>query len=97
MKLLFLSAEPRELKQAVKRLLWARVRCGVGKDPTSSSLGVWVQEERDFPRALDIFMLRNRPRAVPYWAYLIDPPRTASQAAETRPEDSCGAIWDCGL
>ena len=72
MKLLFSSSDPREIERHVKRLVWARIPCSVCKDPADSSLGVWINEDVDFPRALSIFMNRATPRSLPHWVRAFD-------------------------
>ncbi len=73
MKLLFSSSDSREVERTLKRLLWARIPCAVGRDPVNSYLAVWIQQESDFPRALNIFVNRNTPRPLPHWAQFLEP------------------------
>jgi len=82
MKLLFVSFDGEEVVKAVKQLLFAFVRCLVSKEGTGWA--VWVQDERDLPRALSIFKLWAKPRPLPAWAALLelDRPRPVKARAE---------------
>ncbi len=72
MNLLFSSCDPPEVERTLKRLLWARIACGVGKDPVNSYLTVWIQRECDFRRAMTIFMHRSMSRPLPHWAAVLE-------------------------
>lgn len=72
MNLLFSSCNLQEVERILKRLLWARIGCAVGKDPVSSYLNVWIQRDCDFRRAMCIFMNRNQSRPLPHWASVLE-------------------------
>lgn len=68
------SSDLRELEGLVKRLVCVGIPCGVGKDPSTSHLSVWIQQDSDFPLALRIFASRATPRRLPHWACVLDSP-----------------------
>ena len=72
MKRLFSSPDLAELGRLVKRLVWARIPCAVGKDPINSHLSVWIQRDIDFPLALHVFTNRDAPFRLPHWARALD-------------------------
>ena len=95
MKLLCTSSDLGELEALVKRLVRIGIPCGVCKEPNSSRLSVWIQQDEDFPLALRIYANRPTPRRLPHWACLLDSapapiadapapptPRPAPQAAK---------------
>jgi hypothetical protein len=85
-RLLFASSDRAEMTRTVKSLLLAGVRCEVRKERRSSSYGVWLQEERDFPRALGIWKLYAKPRPLPPWASVLESVVPASARAESADE-----------
>ena len=68
MKLLISSADLDDLERVVKRLIWACIPCAVCKDPRSSHLRVWIQQDSDFPLALRVVMNREGRSRLPHWA-----------------------------
>jgi len=70
MKLLFISSDQEEVAKAVKQLLFALVRCLVSKE--GPGWGVWVQDKKDVPRALNMFALWAKPRPLPPWSALLE-------------------------
>ncbi len=85
MRLLVSSGDLRELERVLKRLLWARIPCAVGREKANAHLGIWIQQESDFHRALDIFLNRDKPRPVPCWAPLLE---MGVSARKKQPESS---------
>jgi hypothetical protein len=81
MKLLCSSSDLRELKELVKRLVRIGIPCAVCKDSINSQLSVWIQQDNDFPLALKIFVSRDKPRALPPWASLLDSAVRATEDA----------------
>lgn len=77
MKLLCLSWEFGEVEGLVKRLVCVGIPCGVSKDSGNSQLGVWIQQDEDFPLALRIFANRPAPRRLPHWACVLHSPPAA--------------------
>ena len=88
MKLLCASSDLGELKGLVKRLVRIGIPCAVCKDSIDSQLSVWIQQDRDFPLALKIFVERDKPRPLPHWASLLDlaVPATKDSAAPATEE-----------
>ena len=87
MKLLISSHDLDDLKRVVKRLVWASIPCAVCKDPRSSDLSVWIQQDLDFPLALRISVNRDAPRRLPHWARALDfalPPTKRIRTASVR-------------
>ena len=74
MKLLRSSSERCELEWLAKRLARIGIPCAVSKDSGDSQLSVWIQQDADFPLALNIFVNRARPRRFPPWACLFGSP-----------------------
>jgi hypothetical protein len=72
MKLLCASSDLGELQGLLKRLLRIGIPCAVCKDSNRSQLGVWIQQDEDFPLALKISVEREKPRPLPHWASLLD-------------------------
>ena len=72
MKLLVSSDDLEDLERVVKRLVWACIPCAVCKEPGSSQLSVWIQQDLDFPLALRISVSRGAPRRLPHWARVFD-------------------------
>lgn len=68
MKILISSTDLEDLEQVVKRLVCACIPCAVCKDPASSHLSVWVQQDADFPLALRVVMNRDKCSHLPHWA-----------------------------
>jgi hypothetical protein len=68
MKLLISSTDLDDLERVVKRLIWACIPCAVCKEPRSSHLSVWIQQDLDFPLALSVVMNRDRRSRLPHWA-----------------------------
>ena len=61
-KLLFVSADSAEVTRTVQRLLQAGIRCGVSRERWNSCHAVWLQDDKDFVRALRIWQLYARHR-----------------------------------
>ena len=72
MRLLISSTDLDDLARVVKQLVWARIPCAVCKDPISSHLNVWIQQDIDFPLALRVSVNREAPRRLPHWARVYD-------------------------
>lgn len=72
MKLLISSADLDDLERVVKRLVCACIPCAVCKDPVSSHLSVWIQQDLDFPLALRVVMNRDGRARLPHWARVYD-------------------------
>ena len=81
MKLLISSADLDDLERVVKRLVRACIPCAVCKDPVSSHLSVWIQQDIDFPLALRVVMNRDKRSGIPHWARVYE---SASPAANVR-------------
>ncbi len=81
MKLLISSPDLDDLGQVVKRLVCACIPCAVCKDPVSSHLSVWIQQDIDFPLALRVVMNRDKRSGLPHWARVYE---AASPAANMR-------------
>ncbi len=81
MKLLLSSYALEEVGCVVKRLVQARIPCGVCKDPINSYWSVWIQQDVDYPLALRIFTHHAEPRPLPPWACVLDPDLAASRGA----------------
>jgi hypothetical protein len=79
MKLLISSADLAELERVVKQLVWAFIPCAVCKDPISSHLSVWIQQDIDFPLAVRVSVNRDAPRRLPHWARAFDSALPATQ------------------
>jgi len=79
MKLLISSTDFDDLERVVKQLVWACIPCAVCKDPISSHLSVWIQQDIDFPLALRVSMNRDAPRRLPHWARVFDCALPATQ------------------
>jgi hypothetical protein len=73
MKLLITSTDLDDLGRLVKRLVWARIPCAVGKDPGTSHLSVWIQRDIDFPLALRVIVNREERPRLPHWARALEP------------------------
>jgi hypothetical protein len=91
MKLLCASSDLGELKGLVKRLVRIGIPCAVCKDSIDSQLSVWIQQDRDFPLALKMFVERDKPRPLPHWASLLD------LAVPATTESALSATEDFGL
>ena len=86
-KLLFVSTDTQEVTQTVKWLLRSGIRCEVRRERWNSCHGVWLQDERDFPKALRIWMLYSKPRPLPAWASVLEsiaPESAPARSAEGR-------------
>ena len=99
MKLLCESSDLGELKGLVKRLVRIGIPCAVCKDSIDSQLSVWIQQDRDFPLALKMFVERDKPRPLPHWASLLDlaVPATTESALPATEETALPATEDFGL
>ena len=84
MKLLFSSPDLGELGHLVKRLVWASIPCAVCKDPVTSQLSVWVQQDIDLPLALRFVTHREARPRLPYWARALDSTPSATEGAALR-------------
>jgi hypothetical protein len=100
MKLLFSSPDAEEVGRNVKRLVLARIPCAVCKDPVTSCLSLWIQQDGDYLAALELFARRAGPRPVAPWASALDPsPSPASKseslaADATNTESSTASAWE---
>jgi hypothetical protein len=72
MKLLTSSADFDDLQRVVKRLVCAFIPCAVCKDPGSSRLSVWIQQDHDFPLALHAVMNREERARLPHWSRALE-------------------------
>jgi len=79
MKLLISSADLDDLQRIVKRLVCACIPCAVCKDPGSSHLSVWIQQDLDFPLALRVVMNREERASLPHWACALESALTVTK------------------
>lgn len=89
MKLLISSTDLDDLQRVVKRLVSACIPCAVCKDPDSSHLSVWIQQDLDFPLALRVVMNREERARVPHWARALEPALPTNERPATWTGTAC--------
>jgi hypothetical protein len=84
MKLLISSTDFDDLARVVNKLVWAYIPCAVCRDPVTSGLSVWIQQDIDFPLAVHVTVNRDAPRRLPHWARVYESslPRSKRGAAD---------------
>lgn len=68
MQLLASSTDFEDLALLIKRMVRAHIPSAVSKDPGNGQLGIWVQQDCDFPLALRVASTPPRQRRLPDWA-----------------------------
>ncbi len=79
MKLLCLSSDLRDVAELVEALLRIGIRCAV-HEYSNSQVGVWVQQDTDLSRGLQVTTDRQNPRPLPPWASLLGAPDEVEQS-----------------
>jgi hypothetical protein len=83
MKLLLSSPDLGDLARIVRKLVWSSIPCAVCKDQGPSPFSLWIQQDTDFPLALRLAAGRDKPRSLPHWARVFDPPPLPRKRLDT--------------